>query len=77
MGENNQGNICGRTDFIATTQTLDSTHYLMAAFHVFAFLQAQRAAYLFQLETAFCSHSCQQNLTKLSGTAMTKDPGPR
>lgn len=59
MGENNQENSCGRTDFIDTTQTLDRTHYLMAAFHVFAFLQAQTVAYLVQLETAFCSHSCQ------------------
>lgn len=37
VGENNQGNSFGRTYFIDTVQTLDSTHYLMAAFHLFAF----------------------------------------
>lgn len=38
MGENNQGNRFGRTDFIDTAQTLDNTHYLMEALHLFAFL---------------------------------------
>lgn len=38
MGNNNQGNSFGRTDFIATAQTFDNTHYLTVVFHLFAFL---------------------------------------
>jgi len=41
MGENNQGNSLGRTDYIDATQTLDSTHYLMEALHLLVLLWEQ------------------------------------